>query len=151
MARPFYFHRTRRFAVRMRQEPTPAEEALAQILKEVGGGRLRAKFVRQSVLGGRWILDFYFPDERIAIEVDGQWHHFADGRRRDLEKQRACEKRGIVLLRLSNREVLRGSRAFLLDRLRRVFRDAAARRTLAREVPVENSDAVRCPRGKARS
>jgi len=111
-----------RFAEEMLRKPTPAEEALAQILTRAGGGRLRRKFVRQWAFGGRWILDFYFPDERIGIEVDGVSHHSAERRRRDAQKARAREKRGIVLVRMTNAQVLFGSQKMLLDKLRAPWR-----------------------------
>jgi very-short-patch-repair endonuclease len=57
-----------------RDRPTRAERALAALLNEVNGHALEGRFEREWVCGGRWIVDFYFPEVRLAIEVDGGYH-----------------------------------------------------------------------------
>lgn len=50
---------------------------------------------------GRWPVDFYFPDERVAVETDGRrYHASAAKRRRDARKDRDIEALGVLLLRL---------------------------------------------------
>jgi len=61
-------------AAERREHPTRAERALAAILNEVNGGALEGRFRREWVCGGRWIVDFYFPEVRLPIEVDGGYH-----------------------------------------------------------------------------
>lgn len=122
---------TQRYAERMRRGPTRAERALERMLNDVDGGRLRGSFVRQWAFGGEWILDFYFRDRRVGIEVDGRSHLRAERKRRDALKERACERRGIVLVRVTNEAVLSGSRIAVLRKLREGWIAAAALRRCA--------------------
>lgn len=54
----------------MRREPTPAEAVLWSALR---GGRLGVRFRRQHPVG-RFILDFWCAEAKLAIEVDGGIH-----------------------------------------------------------------------------
>lgn len=107
-----------------REHPTRAERALAAILGELGGGTLDGEFRRECVCG-RWIVDFYFPAVRLAIEVDGGYHRSMLQRSRDLFKAAELEAAGVTLVRLTNEEVL-GERERLVGKLRDAWR--AARR-----------------------
>jgi hypothetical protein len=50
---------------------------------------------------GRWPVDFYFPDERVAVETDGRrFHASVAKRRRDARKDRDLEALGVLLVRL---------------------------------------------------
>jgi very-short-patch-repair endonuclease len=50
---------------------------------------------------GRWPVDFYFPDARLAVETDGlRFHASAAKRRRDARKGRDIEAGGDLLIRL---------------------------------------------------
>ena len=55
----------------LRNESTPAEIALWQMLKGKSTGY---KFRRQHSVGN-YILDFYSPAIRLAIELDGEVHN----------------------------------------------------------------------------
>ncbi|MBL8380625.1 MAG: DUF559 domain-containing protein [Burkholderiales bacterium] len=105
-----------------RLAPTPAEAELERILRELGGGALAGEFRREWPIGD-WVVDFYIPMVRLAIEVDGGYHRAPSRRRADLTKRRDLEARGIVVLRLANAEVF-GDRERLLTRLRAAWRAA---------------------------
>lgn len=105
-----------------RLDPTPAEAELERILSELGGGALAGEFRREWPVGD-WVVDFYFPTVRLAIEVDGGYHRAQTRWRADLAKTRDLEGRGIVVLRLANAEVF-GDRERLLSRLRAAWRAA---------------------------
>src|SRR3981081_3172884 len=51
--------------------PTRAEAELERVLNSLTGGILRGKFKREHVVSGKWIVDFFFPEIRLRIEVDG--------------------------------------------------------------------------------
>jgi very-short-patch-repair endonuclease len=112
-----------------REDPTRAERALEAILNGLGEGALEGRFRREWVCGGRWIVDFYFPEVRLGIEVDGGYHRSASQRSWDLFKASALDAAGVTVLRVTNEEVF-GDRERLLERLREAWR--AARRRLAR-------------------
>jgi very-short-patch-repair endonuclease len=105
-----------------REHPTRAERALEALLGELNGGALDGEFRRECVCG-RWIVDFYFPAVRLALEVDGGYHRSAAQRSRDLFKEAELEAAGITLVRLTNEEVL-GERGRLVAKLREAWRAA---------------------------
>ena len=118
-------------------QATPAEVEFAIILNELANGALAGEFKREWPVGD-WIVDFYFPAVKLAIEVDGGYHRAQSQWRRDLHKTRDLETRGITVLRLVNAEVF-GDRERLIARLRAAWR-AAQRQTVqqqftAREPP----------------
>ena len=106
-----------------RLEPTPAEAELERILRELGAGALAGEFRREWPVGD-WIVDFYFPTIKLAIEVDGGYHRAQSRWRLDLHKTRDLQERGITVLRLVNTEVF-GDRERLVARLRAAWRAAA--------------------------
>jgi very-short-patch-repair endonuclease len=119
-------HALELIAAERRERPTRAERALAAILKEVNGHALEGRFEREWVCGGRWIVDFYFPEVRLAIEIDGGYHRSTFQLGWDLFKAAELEVAGLTLLRLTNQEVL-GDRERLLAKLRQGWRLALRR------------------------
>ena len=117
-----------------REHPTRAERALAAILAGLNDGALDGRFRREWVCGGRWIVDFYFPEGRLGIEVDGGYHRSTAQKGWDLFRESALASAGVTLLRLTNQEVL-GNRDLVIRKLRqawRVARRKAGRSTSAR-------------------
>jgi very-short-patch-repair endonuclease len=121
-------------AAERREHATRAERALAAILNEVNGGALEGRFRREWVCGGRWIVDFYFPEVRLAIEVDGGYHRSTFQLGWDLFKAAELESAGLTLLRLTNQEVL-GDRARLHGKLRHAWRTALESGRRSRSAP----------------
>lgn len=62
------------------------------------------KFRRQFAVD-RFILDFYCPELRLAIEIDGAQHH--DGRIAEMDDRRteALRRLGIVVVRVDNKTI----------------------------------------------
>ena len=54
----------------------------------------------------QYILDFYCPELKLAIEADGESHHDDQARAHDKRRQRIIEKEGIRFLRFSDEEIL---------------------------------------------
>ena len=70
------------------------------------GRQLRGrKFRRQHSVAG-YVLDFYCPDERLAVELDGSVHDDPARQAYDARRQRALERDGIRVLRFTNETVL---------------------------------------------
>jgi len=111
-----------------REAPTRAERALEAILNGLADGALEGEFRREWVCG-EWILDFYFPAVRLAIEVDGGYHRATLQLSRDLHKAAALDAAGVTLVRLKNQEVF-GDRERLVAKLREAWR-ASCRRARA--------------------
>ena len=80
--------------------------------RQVEGVRFRRQF---SV--GPYILDFYAPELKLAIELDGYYHQTEDGLRHDYYRDAFLKSSGITLLRFENEYVFR-SQSIVLDVLR---------------------------------
>ena len=76
------------------------------MLRRVANGVLIGKFRTEWAICGKWILDFYFPEYRLAIEIDGGYHDEPEQKEKDKAKSADCEKLEITLFRLTNHEVL---------------------------------------------
>lgn len=62
------------------------------------------KFRRQYSIEN-YVVDFYCPELKLAIEVDGQSHYIDGATRHDKKRQDIIESFGINILRFTNREV----------------------------------------------
>ena len=62
------------------------------------------RFRRQHPIGP-YILDFYAPAAKLAVEVDGAWHDDPDQQRHDQARTRWLAERGIRVIRLAARDV----------------------------------------------
>lgn len=51
------------------------------------------------------VVDFYAPELRLAVELDGSWHELR--RRRDRRRDRELDARGIRVVRVASSEVFR--------------------------------------------
>jgi very-short-patch-repair endonuclease len=103
-------------ACALRRQSTPAERVLWTGLRRRALGGLR--FRRQQPIAG-FIVDFYCPSLKLAIEVDGLVHD--DRRDLDLLRDRALRRLGVVVLRVRNDEVMQDCHTVCS----RVFRLAA--------------------------
>jgi very-short-patch-repair endonuclease len=81
---------------------TGAEILLWRYLK--GKQLLGHKFRRQHSVGP-YVLDFYCPEARLAIEVDGESHHSNSARAHDRRKTQYMERFNIRVLRFSDENV----------------------------------------------
>jgi very-short-patch-repair endonuclease len=113
-------------ARRQRARPTPAEAAFEQFLLEVSDGVLEGEFKSQHVASGKWILDFFFPKIRLAVEIDGSVHQKPEQMERDRQKEEDCARFDITLIRITNEEVF-GDREPLTEKLRDGWRQALQR------------------------
>ncbi len=86
---------------RLRNGATPAEVRLWHCLKSQNLG---FKFRRQHGIGP-YILDFYCPKLRLAIELDGITHTTEEEKAHDKHRDEFMSRLGITTLRFSNEEV----------------------------------------------
>ncbi|MEK9184702.1 MAG: DUF559 domain-containing protein [Patescibacteria group bacterium] len=84
----------------LRNKSTPSEILLWQQLK---GNKLGIKFLRQKIIY-HYIVDFYCPYLKLAIEIDGSSHD--DKINEDIFRQGELESLGVVFLRFSDVDVL---------------------------------------------
>lgn len=118
--------RIRQFSADNLNKMTKAETRLKFILSTVNGGALRKRFKCQHVISGKWIVDFFFPEVRMAIEVDGGSHLEPERAIKDIQKETDCARFDITLVRVRNSDVF-GDKELLLETLRAGWRKAKKR------------------------
>lgn len=87
----------------LRNNPTDAEKYLWRELKN---RQLCGRKFRRQHSVGNYIIDFYCPEEKLAIEVDGEQHSYGEQLKYDEERTRYLQTFGIVVLRIKNTDVL---------------------------------------------
>jgi very-short-patch-repair endonuclease len=96
----------------LRNNLTPAEARLWTYLKSKQlAGR---KFRRQHSIGN-YILDFYCPEEKLAIELDGQAHNNTHSAAYDKQRDLFLESCGVKVLRFENKVVFESHEGLLKE------------------------------------
>lgn len=90
-------------ARKLRREMTRPEVVLWQKLRQ--GQRTGLRFRRQHPVGP-YILDFYCPSARLAIEIDGLVHDNAAQARRDARRSSWLADQDVTVLRLTAPDIL---------------------------------------------
>jgi len=86
-----------------RKNPTRSEVRMWEFLRD---RKLKGyKFRRQHPIIG-YILDFYCPELKLAIEIDGQVHRNPEQLAYDLERTKNLQEIGIPIIRFWNSEVI---------------------------------------------
>ncbi len=85
----------------LRRNSTDAEKCLWSFVRNRQISNL--KFIRQYSIGG-YILDFYCPKKRLAIEADGSQHI---GSEYDIIRTEFLNGNGIRVLRFWNNDILK--------------------------------------------
>ena len=87
----------------LRNNPTQAEAFLWGYLKN--SQFEERKFRRQSSIKS-FIVDFYCPEEKLVIELDGDFHFDENAMKEDEKRSKILEKEGLKVIRFENQEVL---------------------------------------------
>ncbi|MDZ7798609.1 MAG: endonuclease domain-containing protein [Patescibacteria group bacterium] len=86
----------------LRNSMTKAEISLWMRLKKKQV--LGYKFRRQHSIG-YYVVDFYCPELKLAIEVDGPSHFEAKTKKYDKRRRRYIESFGVIFYRITNDDV----------------------------------------------
>ncbi len=86
----------------LRTHGTPEEAVLWTQLKsrQISGTRWRRQF---SI--GDFVVDFYCPAIKLAIELDGAYHYNVGGAAADDIRTSYLNRHGVTVLRFENREI----------------------------------------------
>ncbi len=86
----------------LRNNATKAEQTLWKHLKnrQVGG----YKFRRQHGIGN-FVVDFYCPELKFVIELDGWVHGEKLQKEKDYERQKYLETQGFLVIRYTNAQI----------------------------------------------
>ena len=101
-ANPFNYDILKEHAKENRQNPTDAENALWEALRNK---QLGDKFRRQHVIGD-FIADFISLSSKLVIEVDGEYHNEPEQIEADRLRTKFLNETGFTVLRFTNEEVL---------------------------------------------
>jgi len=93
----------------MRRDHTRSEQAAWKLLRN--RRTLGLKFRRQVPID-RYIVDFYCPEIRLIIEIDGGVHPIPDQGKKDEERDRRLLELGFRVLRIKNQTVLNDPQSF---------------------------------------
>jgi very-short-patch-repair endonuclease len=88
---------------RLRKSQTDAEKKLWRILRNRQLNNV--KFRRQFPIGS-YILDFYSPEYKLAVEADGGQHYSEEGLQKDKMREEVLRELGVEMIRFSNIEIL---------------------------------------------
>ena len=85
----------------LRNHLTSAE---ATLWKHLQRSQLGQKFRRQHSVGG-CILDFYCPESKLNVELDGNHHFSEEGIMKDKRRDKFLEKYNVKVIRFENSDV----------------------------------------------
>ncbi len=86
----------------LRNNPTNSETLLWQVLK---GKKLAGYKFRRQYGVGRYVIDFYCPKVKVAIEVDGPIHVKTDEIEYDKQRDSYLSEFGIKVIRFKNEDM----------------------------------------------
>ncbi len=86
----------------LRNNPTPAEAALWQLLKNK---QLDGRRFRRQVSIENYIVDFFCPQENLVIELDGAVHDHPTVAENDKYRDERLADLGFKVLRFENKDV----------------------------------------------
>ena len=89
-------------ARQFRRDPTEAEAKVWRLLRN--RNCLGYKLRRQVVISG-FIVDFYCPELRLVIELDGQVHEGRENQERDRFRDEALGLASVNVVRIRNSEL----------------------------------------------
>ena len=87
---------------KLRKSLTPAE---AFLWKQLQNRKFEGRKFRRQHSVENYILDFYCPEERLAIELDGQGHYNEIAQEKDRIRTERLNKLGIRVIRFENKMI----------------------------------------------
>jgi len=94
--------RTKKTRQYLRNNMTKWEVRLWNDLK---GKKMFGFKVRRQYGIDNYIIDFYCPELKLAIELDGEVHYYSNKMKSDLRKDQHLAEAGIKLIRLKNEDM----------------------------------------------
>jgi len=92
----------KRLRKKLRNEAPKAEQKLWEHLR---GNQLKGLKFRRQYGVGPYVIDFYCPYLRLAIEIDGDSHYEEAARAYDQKRQQYIEKHNVHFLRFTNDDI----------------------------------------------
>ncbi len=102
----------------LRKNLTPAEAFLWRLIKN---SQLEKRKFRRQHSVGNYILDFYCPSEKLAIELDGEFHFTPEGVEYDKKRTEYINNFNIKVVRFENKLVFENT-DWVLGEIKNNFR-----------------------------
>ena len=101
---------------KIKRKTLRAKMPLAEVIlwSRLKGKQLEGYKFRRQYSVKNFVIDFYCPELKLAIEVDGDSHYTEDTFLSDRERQSLIEDFGIQFLRFTNREIYENLEGVLL-------------------------------------
>ena len=96
-----YEENLKKLASELRLETTCSEKKLWKYLR---GKQLGFRFIRQKPIG-KYIVDFYCKEKKLALELDGLSHIYDETIEKDKLKEQYLYNQGIKTLRFTDKEI----------------------------------------------
>jgi very-short-patch-repair endonuclease len=77
------------------------------------------KFRRQTIIGP-FVVDFYCPEEKLVVELDGDVHFDEEAIKYDKKRTVFLESVGLKVIRFENQDVLRNAE-YVLSKIKEYF------------------------------
>ena len=101
----------------LRNNSTYAEVFFWQQIKK---GQLEGRKFRRQTSIGSYIVDFYCPEEKIVVELDGEVHFNEEARKYDKERTEYLESIGLRVIRFENQDVLKNTE-YVMNTIKKLF------------------------------
>ena len=95
-----YNHNRIPLAKQLRKEMTPEERKLWHLFLK----SYPVRFRRQATIAN-YIVDFYCPQAKVVVEIDGTQHFENEGLQKDTQRTEHLESLGLQVIRFSNRQI----------------------------------------------
>jgi very-short-patch-repair endonuclease len=116
---------------KLRKNLTPAEATLWKFLQR---SQLEGRKFRRQHSVGNYVLDFYCPEEKLCIELDGAGHFTDAGVEQDNARTAYLNSLGIKVIRFENKLVFKRLEA-VLEEITCNFRQATPSRSADSPLP----------------
>lgn len=90
--------------------------------QQVRGRQLGGRNFRRQTSIGSFVVDFYCPEEKLVVELDGEVHFNEVSIEYDKERTKYIESLGLRIIRFENNEVLKNTE-FVLNKIKACFKN----------------------------
>ncbi|WP_337865041.1 endonuclease domain-containing protein [Ignavibacterium sp.] len=88
--------------------------------QQVKGRQLEGRKFRRQTSIGSYVVDFYCPEEKLVVELDGDVHFNTEAVDYDKERTEFLESVGLKVIRFENQDVLSNTE-YVLSKIKEYF------------------------------
>ena len=88
--------------------------------QQVKQSQLEGRKFRRQTSVGNYVVDFYCPEEKLVVELDGEVHFDEEAIKYDKKKTEYLESLGLTVIRFENNDVLKNT-DYVLNKIKECF------------------------------